>query len=56
MFRSANISKSVWTGFHEEKVVGRSGEAIEDPEDIAEIGTAIIVANARGEHDVRVEI
>ena len=55
MFRSANISKSVWTGFHEEKVVGRGGEVIKAPEDFAAIGTAIIVTIARGEHDARVE-
>ena len=55
MFRSANISKSVWTGFHEEKVVGLGGDAIEDPEDFAAIGTAIIVTIARAEHDARVQ-
>ena len=39
----------------EEKVVGRGREVIKAPEDFAAIGTTIIVAIARGEHDIRVE-
>ena len=45
----------VWIGFHEEKLVGHGGEVIKAPVDFAAIGTAIIVAIARGEHDARVE-
>ena len=49
------MSSSVCIGFHEEKVVGHSGEVIKAPVGFAVIGTAIIVTIARGEHDASVE-